>query len=114
MATVSSSGSPCLSPIRYSLDTSQFNDKSANMDENLISMPTEDIQSNQNSLPIDDSSLKSVCLAQNYSSGRILTDITTNTSVRSSFLKSPIHPNVSGPVLGTPDYLSNYFSIEVI
>jgi len=50
--------------------------------------------------------LKSVCLAQNYSNSRILTDLTTNTSVRSSFIKSPINPNVSGPVLGTPDYLS--------
>ncbi|CAF5161066.1 unnamed protein product, partial [Rotaria sp. Silwood1] len=47
----------------------------------------------------------SVCLAQHVSSGRILTDVTNNTSVRSSFLKSPIHPTASGPVLGTPDYL---------
>jgi hypothetical protein len=45
-------------------------------------------------------------LAQNISTGRILTDVTNNTSVRSSFLRSPIPPNVSGPVLGTPDYLS--------
>ncbi|CAF5174646.1 unnamed protein product [Rotaria magnacalcarata] len=50
--------------------------------------------------------LQPVCRAQNYSSGRILSDLTTNTSIRSSFLKSPIHPNVFGPVLGTPDYLS--------
>jgi hypothetical protein len=37
--------------------------------------------------------------------------MTANTSIRSSFLKSPLLPNVSGPVLGTPDYLSNYFSL---
>ncbi|CAF0827369.1 unnamed protein product [Adineta steineri] len=109
--SASSSGSPCLSPIRYILDASQnsqdqSSEKLINIDENIIRMSTEDIQSTQLSLPNDDSSLKSVYLAQNYLSGRIIPDMTTNTSVRSSFLKSPIHPNVSGPVLGTPDYLS--------
>jgi hypothetical protein len=63
MTTGSSSGSPCLSPIRYSLDTSQINqsqsdEKSTNIDENIITMPAEDVQSNQISLPADDSSLK--------------------------------------------------------
>jgi hypothetical protein len=56
--TVSSSGSPCLSPIRYSFDTSQINEKSTNIDENMIAIPTDDIQTNQISLPNDDSSLK--------------------------------------------------------
>jgi serine/threonine protein kinase len=36
--------------------------------------------------------------------------MSTNWSIRSSFLKSPLHPTVSGPVLGTPDYLSKYLS----
>jgi hypothetical protein len=63
MTSVSSSGSPCLSPIRYSLDTSQLNqsqsyEKSADINENIISMQSEDIQSNQILLPTDDSSLK--------------------------------------------------------
>jgi hypothetical protein len=39
-------------------------------------------------------------------------DMTTNVSVPSSFLKSPINSHISGPVLGTPDYLSQYTSIE--
>lgn len=63
MTTISSSGSPCLSPIRYSLDTSQINE---NQSINSIPMPTEDMQLNQNSFPTDDSSLKvSVNIQQN-------------------------------------------------
>jgi hypothetical protein len=59
MTTVSSSGSPCLSPIRYALDTSQINqNQSTNIEENIIPIPTEEIQANQISLPIDDTSLK--------------------------------------------------------
>ncbi|CAF1409533.1 unnamed protein product [Rotaria sp. Silwood1] len=88
MTTVSSSGSSCLSPIRYSLDVSQINqslpsEKPTNFDQNIISIPMEDIQLNQLSLPIDDSSVEPVCHAQNYSSGQILR-----------------------PVLSTPGYLS--------
>ncbi len=51
MTTVSSSGSPCLSPIRYSIEINQS--QSMNNEENIISVPTD-----QTSLPIDDSSLK--------------------------------------------------------
>ncbi|CAF1243375.1 unnamed protein product [Adineta ricciae] len=107
VSSVCSSGSPCLSPIRCSIDglemnEDESNEKSVNNDDNANIIPIEDLPANQLSLPIDDSSLKSVCLAQNYSSGRILTDA----SIRSSSSKSPIHFNVSGPVLGTPDYLS--------
>jgi len=63
LATVSSSGSPCLSPIRYAIDTSQINQSQSNeklmhIEENTIPMPMEDIQANQISLPTDDSSLK--------------------------------------------------------
>ena len=60
MTTASSSGSPCLSPIRCSLDTSQLNpnEKSAIIDENISSIPIEEIPSYQLSLPIDDSSMK--------------------------------------------------------
>ncbi|CAF4533905.1 unnamed protein product [Rotaria sp. Silwood1] len=101
---VPTSASPCLSPIRYSLDISSINQiQSTHIDDEPIE-PTQ--PSNHRSLPMDDCSIKSVCLAQHVSSGRILTDVTNNTSVRSSFLKSPIHPTASGPVLGTPDYLS--------
>ncbi|CAF1045354.1 unnamed protein product [Rotaria sordida] len=48
----------------------------------------------------------SICRVQNYSSDQILTDIKMNTSIRSSFLKSPIHRNVLGPVLDTSGYLN--------
>ncbi|CAF3940965.1 unnamed protein product [Rotaria sp. Silwood1] len=111
MTTVSSSGSSCLSPIRYSLDVSQINqslpsEKPTNFDQNIISIPMEDIQLNQLSLPIDDSSVEPVCHAQNYSSGQILSDTTTNTSIQRSFLKSSKYQNVSGPVLSTPGYLN--------
>ncbi|CAF1411923.1 unnamed protein product [Adineta steineri] len=100
---IPTSASPCLSPIRYSLDISSINHIQSN---NIDDEPVEVAQQIQHrSLPTDESSIKSVCLAQNISTGRILTDVTNNTSVRSSFFKSPIHPNVSGPVLGTPDYL---------
>ncbi|CAF1042106.1 unnamed protein product [Adineta ricciae] len=95
------SASPCLSPIRYSLDISSINNIQA---QPIEEEPVDNIQ--HHSLPTDDGSVKSVCLAQNVSTGRILSDVTNNTSIRSSFLRSPIHPNVSGPVLGTPDYLS--------
>ncbi|UJR15322.1 hypothetical protein I4U23_002274 [Adineta vaga] len=95
------SASPCLSPIRYSLDISSINHIQTN---HIDDEPIESLQ--HRSLPTDDGSMKSVCLAQNFSTGRILTDVSNNTSIRSSFLRSPIHPNVSGPVLGTPDYLS--------
>lgn len=121
--------SPCLSPIRYSLDLSaiqqlHIHEKSGQIDEEPIEVAPS-IQ--HRSFPADDTSLKvrffafgktsanfsflsvsfqSVCLAQNLSTGRILTDITHNTSIRSSFLRSPRPANVSGPVLGTPDYLS--------
>ncbi|CAF4633784.1 unnamed protein product, partial [Rotaria magnacalcarata] len=55
--------SPSLSPIRYSCDTSRINqtqpnEKSTNLDDNIILVPIEEIQSNQTSLPIDDSLLK--------------------------------------------------------
>ncbi|CAF1312597.1 unnamed protein product [Rotaria sordida] len=66
-------------------------------------MNQKDIQLDQLSLPINDSSSKSICRVQNYSSDQILTDITMNTSIRSSFLKSPIHRNILGPVLDTSD-----------
>ncbi|CAF0959210.1 unnamed protein product [Rotaria sordida] len=92
MTTVSSSNSPCLLYILYSFDISQMNQK--------------DIKLDQLSLPINDSSSKSICRVQNYSSDQILTDITMNTSIRSSFLKSPIHRNVLGPVLDTSGYLN--------
>ncbi|CAF3675230.1 unnamed protein product [Rotaria sordida] len=102
--TIPTSASPCLSPIRYSLDISSINQiQSTQIDDELIEI-TQPL--NHRSLPIDDCSVKSVCRAQNISAGRILNDVTNNTSVRSSFLKSPIHPTASGPVLGTPDYLS--------
>jgi hypothetical protein len=60
MTTVSSSGSPCLSPIRCSLDTSQINqnEKSLNIDDNISLIPIEETQPYQLSLPIDDSSMK--------------------------------------------------------
>jgi hypothetical protein len=63
MATVSSSVSPCLSPIRYTMNTSRINQSQSNEklmhnEENSIPIPTEDIQANQISLPTDDSSLK--------------------------------------------------------
>ncbi|CAF4167913.1 unnamed protein product, partial [Rotaria sordida] len=48
----------------------------------------------------------SICCVQNYSSDQVLTDITMNTSIRSSFLKSPIHRNILGPVLDTSGYLN--------
>ena len=104
--------SPCLSPIRYSLDISaihqmHLNEKSSHLDEEQLEAAASAVIPIQHrSLPNDESSLRSVCLAQNLSTGRILTDVTNNTSIRSSFLRSPRHPNVSGPVLGTPDYLS--------
>ena len=106
---IPTAASPCLSPIRYSLDISaihqlQLHDKSTNLDDEPMDSAAS--QPHHRSLPTDDGSLKSVCLAQNVSTGRILTDVTTNTSIRSSFLRSPRHANVSGPVLGTPDYLS--------
>ena len=105
---IPTAASPCLSPIRYSLDLSaihqlQLHDKSTNLDDEPMESAS---QPHHRSLPTDDGSLKSVCLAQNVSTGRILTDLTTNTSIRSSFLRSPRHANVTGPVLGTPDYLS--------
>jgi hypothetical protein len=60
MMTVSSSGSPCLSPIRYAIDTSQINQSQSNEkfmhnEENILPISTEDIQTK---LPMDDSSLK--------------------------------------------------------
>ncbi|CAF4864235.1 unnamed protein product, partial [Rotaria magnacalcarata] len=63
MTTVSAAASPSLSPIRYSCDTSRINqtqpnEKSTNLDDNIILVPIEEIQSNQTSLPIDDSLLK--------------------------------------------------------
>jgi len=101
---IPTSASPCLSPIRYSLDTSAINQiQSTNIDEEPLDTAQ---QPHHRSFPMDDGSVKSVCLAQNLSTGRILTDMTNNTSIRSSFIRSPINPNVSGPVLGTPDYLS--------
>ncbi|CAF3125812.1 unnamed protein product [Rotaria socialis] len=101
---VPTSASPCLSPIRYSLDISSINQlQSIHIDEEPIEALQQPILRPQ---LIDDSSMKSVCRAQNVSSGRILTDVTNNTSVRSSFFKSPTHLAASGPILGTPDYLS--------
>ncbi|CAF2179656.1 unnamed protein product [Rotaria magnacalcarata] len=101
---VPTSASPCLSPIRYSLDISSINQiQSIHIDEEPIEALQQPILRPQ---LIDDSATKSVCRAQNVSSGRILTDVTNNTSVRSSFFKSPTHPAASGPILGTPDYLS--------
>lgn len=56
LTTVSSSASPCLSPIRYTFDTSQ----SSESQSNEVAASTDDGQINQVSLPADDSSLK-VC-----------------------------------------------------
>ena len=56
LTTVSSSASPCLSPIRYTFDTSQTDESQAN--EAAATTNTDDGQNNQLSLPADDSSLK--------------------------------------------------------
>lgn len=54
LTAVSSSVSPCLSPIRYAFNRSQISDSHSN--EGIIQ--TDDGQTNQASLPTDDSSLK--------------------------------------------------------
>ena len=54
LTAISSSVSPCLSPIRYAFDRSQISDSHSN--EGVIQM--DDGQMNQVSLPADDSSLK--------------------------------------------------------
>lgn len=62
---ISSSSSPSLSPIQHSFGALQINqtpssEKSTNLDENIISIPIDEAQSNRSSLPLDDSLLK-VC-----------------------------------------------------
>lgn len=56
--TMASSCSPCLSPIRYTLETSETHPSSTHTDEEISTMPTEDAQSSQFLLPPDNASVK--------------------------------------------------------
>ena len=56
--TVASSCSPCLSPIRYMLETSETHPRSAQADEEISAIPSEEAQFSQFLLPPDNASLK--------------------------------------------------------
>lgn len=109
---MASSVSPCLSPIRYS--SFETNRACSTIEEDIQQIPINHLSSQIEDLSIKVQNetcrfyfeflfkFKSICRAQTSLSSRILSDV----SSRSSLSKSPIRGPVSGLVLGTPDYLS--------